>query len=120
MEFIALFRSLRVRPGTSCGITELSQHEPDGGGAQEGERFAIEVFKVLGKPAAPAKPSESSFNDSAFEQDNKSLGLIAALDDFDPHAGKSFLRRPPKLRALVASICVRFSQNAISSTPSRP
>ncbi len=34
-------RTLRVRPETSRLITELSEHEADGGEAQERERLAV-------------------------------------------------------------------------------
>lgn len=30
---------------------ERSQHEPDGGKMEEGNRLAVEVFPVLGQPA---------------------------------------------------------------------
>jgi hypothetical protein len=44
--------SLRVRPETSCGITELSEHQSDGGKAEESERIVVEGFPVLGQTAA--------------------------------------------------------------------
>ena len=46
-----LLASLRCYPKTSLGISELSQHEPDGCQAQEGQRLAVEAFPILGKIA---------------------------------------------------------------------
>ena len=74
-------------------MTKLSEHEPDGGKAQEGARLAIEICEVFGESAPASGPSDGSLDDPAFGHDDKSLGLIAALDDFDSHARVFFNRR---------------------------
>ena len=71
--------SLRVSPETSGWITELSQHEADGGEAQEGERRTIEVLPVLGEPSAAVEPGESALDNPTLGQYAKSLGLIGPL-----------------------------------------
>jgi hypothetical protein len=55
----------------------------------------VKAFKVFGEPAASAEPSEGPLDDPAFGQDDKSLGLIGALDDFNGRACQSFLQRAP-------------------------
>ena len=57
--------SLRVCPETLCGIAEFSQHEADGGEAQEGERPAVEALPILGQSATAAEPGETAFDDPA-------------------------------------------------------
>jgi hypothetical protein len=39
----------------------VSQHEADGGEAEERERLAVEALPVLGQPSAAAEPSEGAF-----------------------------------------------------------
>jgi len=77
---------LRVCPETLCGIAEFSQHEADGGEAEEGERLAVEAFPILGQSATAAEPGETAFDDPALGQDGEALGLIRPLDDLDRHA----------------------------------
>src|ERR1700704_3961179 len=67
--------SLRVRPKTSSWITELSQHEADGGEFQEREGTAVEIFPVLGEAAATIEPRNRAFNDPTLGQLHKPLGL---------------------------------------------
>ena len=55
-------RNLRVRPGTSSGITKFSEHEADGCEAQECERLAIEVRPIFGKPSASVEPSNGTLD----------------------------------------------------------
>src|SRR5712691_8159214 len=54
---------LRVRPKTSSRITELSQHEADGGEFQECKRAAVEIFPVLGEAPAAVEPGDRAFDD---------------------------------------------------------
>ena len=72
---------LRVRPETSSRITELSEHEANGGEAEEGERAVVEVFPVLGKPATTVEPGDCALDDPALWQDDKALGPIATAHD---------------------------------------
>ena len=53
---------VRVRPGTSSGITKFSEHEADGCEAQECERLAIEVLPIFGKPSASVEPSNGTLD----------------------------------------------------------
>jgi hypothetical protein len=54
---------LRVRLKTFSRITELSQHDADGGEFQECEGVAIEIFPVLGEAAATVEPRNRAFDD---------------------------------------------------------
>jgi len=60
-----------------------------------------------------AKQSKGSLGDPAFGQDDKSLARSGAVDDFDPHAGQSFLRPAPKLGTLVAAVDIEFQKERI-------
>jgi hypothetical protein len=55
--------SLRVRPNTSSRITEFSEHEADGSELQESDGSAVEIFPVLGEPAAAIEPRNRTFHD---------------------------------------------------------
>jgi HTH-like domain len=54
--------NVRVRPGTSSGITKFSEHEADGCEAQECERLVIEILPIFGKPSASVEPSNGSLD----------------------------------------------------------
>src|SRR5258708_17652833 len=54
---------LRVRFETSSGVTELSQHEADGGKFQERESIAVEIFPILGETATTIEPCDGSLDD---------------------------------------------------------
>jgi hypothetical protein len=43
-------------------VTELSQHEADGGEFQEREDSAVEIFPVLGEATTTIEPSDRAFN----------------------------------------------------------
>ena len=77
---------VRVCPERLRGIGKLSQHEADGGEAEEGEGLAVEAFPILGQSAAAAKPGKGAFDDPALGQDGEALGPIRPLDDLDRHA----------------------------------
>src|ERR1017187_6912308 len=77
---------LRVCPETSRGITEFSEHQADGGEAEEGEGVAVEVFPVLGEAAAAAQPTYGSFDNPSFVHDDKCFGPIGTADDFGDEA----------------------------------
>ena len=48
---------------------------------EEGERAAVEIFPILGEPAAAAKPTDGALDNPALGQDEETLGLIATADD---------------------------------------
>src|SRR4029434_3603168 len=52
----ALDLTLSVRPKTSCGITELSEHKADGGEAEECEGGVVAVFPIAGQTSASVEP----------------------------------------------------------------
>ena len=80
------FRTLSVRPKTSCGITELSEHEADGGEAEECEGGVVAVFPIAGQTSASVEPCDGPLDDPALGFDDEALGLLALLDDFDRQA----------------------------------
>ena len=116
---------LKVCPETLCGIAQFSQHEADGGEAEEGERLAVEAFPIFGQSAAAAEPGEGAFDDPALGQDDEGLGLIRPLDDLDRHARQSSSDGGLKLRSSISAVGKEFSQErkkapnkvAISAAP---
>src|ERR1019366_10746532 len=77
---------LRVCPKTSRGITEFSEHQADGGEAEEGEGVSVEVFPVLCQAAAATQPTYGSFDNPSFVDDDKDFGAIGTADDFGDEA----------------------------------
>ena len=57
-------------------ITELSEHEPDGGKFEESQSVSGQVFPIFGKAAASSKPSEGSFNDPSFGQKHEAFRMV--------------------------------------------
>jgi hypothetical protein len=95
---------LRVRPETSGWIAKFSEHEADGGEAQESERRAIEVLPIFGEPPATVEPSQRAFNDPALGQHDEALGLIGSLDDVRLQAGQDGLAGAVELAALIGGV----------------
>jgi 2-polyprenyl-3-methyl-5-hydroxy-6-metoxy-1,4-benzoquinol methylase len=60
------FLIIRVCPGTLGGVAELSQHQADGSETQKGKRLAVEIFPILGQPAAAVEPGEGALDNPAF------------------------------------------------------
>jgi hypothetical protein len=104
---------LRVCPETSGWIAELSQHEADGGEAQEGERRTIEVLPVLGEPSAAVEPGERALDNPALGQYDKSLGLIGPLDDLRSQARQGCLERVVELPSLIGRVGEQRLQQGI-------
>jgi hypothetical protein len=73
---------LRVRPGTSSGVAEFSEHEADGSELGEGERGSIEVLPVLGQAPAAVKPGDGAFDDPALRERDEAFEPIRAFGDF--------------------------------------
>ena len=73
---------LRVRPISSSRITEFSQHEANGCEAQEDQAAEVEIFPVLGKPAATIEPRNGALDDPSTRQNDEAFGPIGTLDDF--------------------------------------
>src|SRR5664280_2437774 len=74
--------ALRVRPISSSRITEFSQHEANGCEAQEDQAAEVEVFPVLGKPAATIEPRNGALDDPSARQNDEAFGPIGTPDDF--------------------------------------
>src|ERR1035437_6969393 len=74
--------TLRVRPISSSRITEFSQHEANGCEAQEDQAAEVEIFPVLGKPAATIEPRNGALDDPSTRQNDEAFGPIGTLDDF--------------------------------------
>src|SRR3954464_4322728 len=106
--------TLRVCPGTSCGIAEPLQHEADRGKAKESERLAVEVLPILGQSTAAVQPSYGAFDNPALREDDKPFRLIRALHDFKVHAPQDLLDRTSELRSLVSAIGVELHQKRIA------
>jgi hypothetical protein len=81
-ERLPIAEVLRVCPGTSSWITELSEHEADGGEAEESECVTGQVFKILGRPATPVEPGEGALDNPSFGQDHE-LSQLGPFNDFD-------------------------------------
>src|SRR5450756_143954 len=74
--------TVRVRPISSSRITEFSQHEANGCEAQEDQAAEVEIFPVLGKPAATIEPRNGALDDPSARQNDEAFGPIGTLDDF--------------------------------------
>src|SRR3954466_3812716 len=77
---------LSVRPKTSCGIAEPSEHEADRGEAEECKSAVVAVFPITSQAPAPVEPRDCPLNDPALGFDGEALGVLAPLDDFDRQA----------------------------------
>src|ERR1035441_2799331 len=73
---------LRVRPISSSRITEFSQHEANGCEAQEDQAAEVEIFPVLGKPAATIETRNGALDDPSARQNDEAFGPIGTPDDF--------------------------------------
>jgi len=70
--------------------TKLSEHEANRGEAEKSECVSVEVFEILGQPAAAIEPSESALDNPTSRQKRKPFGLVGAFDDFDLEVRKDF------------------------------
>jgi len=69
-----------------------------------------EVFPILGQPATTVEPGKGAFDDPAFGQDDKALGLVGAFDDLDVDPAQNFRHRLVELRPLITAIGVKLQQ----------
>src|SRR5450631_3776421 len=81
---------LSVRPRSSSTQTKLSEHEANRGEAEKSECVSVEVFEILGQPAAAIEPSESALDNPTSRQKRKPFGLVGAFDDFDLDVWQDF------------------------------
>ena len=101
---------LRVRPISSCWITDLSEHEADRGEAEENEGAEVEIVPVLGQSAATVQPGDRSFHDPSLGQDDEALGGVGAFDDFGFEVRQYRCERVMKFRPLVAVVAEQLLQ----------
>ena len=85
-------------------ITEFSEHEPDGGEAQKNEGAEVEIFPILGQPAATVQPSDRALDDPSYGQQYKTLGVVRTFDDFNLDMRKDFRQRVRELRPLISGV----------------
>jgi len=85
-------------------ITDLSEHEADGGEAEKGESFEIEVLPVLGQSSAAVEPCQGALDHPSPGQDGEAFGGIGALDDLGlkmrQGPGQGFLKHRPLIGAV--------------------
>src|ERR1035437_4885114 len=102
--------NVRVRLESSLGITEFSEHEPDGGEAQKNEGTEVEIFPILGQPATTVQPRDRALDDPSYWQQHKALGVVRTFDDFDRDMRKEFGQRARELRPLISGVGDEFFQ----------
>ena len=101
---------LRVCPKSLSRITELSQHEPDGGKSEEGQCIAVEILKIFGKAPAAIEPGNCALDYPAFWEDHEPFGMIRTFDDFCFEAGKDLGKIGIEERALIRAVGEQFLQ----------
>lgn len=106
---------LSVHPGSCALLTELSDHQADGGPAQEGEGAAVEALPVLGQPAAAVEPGDGAFDNPAPGQDDEPLCRIAALDDLEADLAADTTQSVLELRSLVAAVGIELEQERMQA-----
>ena len=94
--------------------SELSEHEADGGEAEESKRVTGQVFKILGQPATPVEPSVGALDNPSIGQESgdalrtpqdhrfermRLRGLTGARDEFH-------------LAAIVQNLSVEIMRNS--------
>ena len=50
---------------------------------KESESLSVEALPILGKPAAAIQPSDSTFDNPPFGQQDEAFDVVGSLDDFD-------------------------------------
>ena len=103
-------RGLRVCPETLGRIAEFSEHEANGGKAQECECLAIEILPIFGEPATAIDPSDRPLDDPAFWYDLEADGIVGSLDDFDMEMRKNFCQGICEFRSLIPTVGKEFLQ----------
>src|SRR5271170_54458 len=74
------------------------------------QRFDVEILPILGEPAATIQPRNRAFDNPAFRQNDKTLGLIAAADDLDFELRHDFNQSSVEDRAAIGRVGKKFLQ----------
>src|SRR5438093_1298512 len=83
------------------------------GAARTGQRVAIEVLPILGKPSAAVEPSKGAFDDPTAWKHHESFRPIGALDDFSFELRQDLRQGLLKVRPLVATIGKELFQERV-------
>jgi hypothetical protein len=110
-----LCMTLSARPKTSCRITELSEHEADGGETEECKRAVVAVFPVAGQTPASVEPCDGPLDDPALGFNDEALRVLASLDDL--HRQARHRLGGAVLSAFAPDVTMRCGQR---SRPMRP
>jgi hypothetical protein len=102
--------ALRVCPETLGRIAEFSEHEANGGKAQECDCLAIEILPIFGEPATAIEPSDRPLDDPAFWYELEADGIVGSLDDFDMEMRKNFCQGICEFRSLIPTVGKEFLQ----------
>jgi hypothetical protein len=70
----------------------------------------IEVFPILGQATAAIEPGDGALDNPAFGQDEETLGLVGAFDDFDVEPAQRPGRGVLELRPLITAIGIELAQ----------
>ncbi len=106
---------LRVRPNSSLTITELSQHEANGGELQESQCVSRPIFPVLGQATASVEPGESALDHPPAWQDNEPLRRVRSLDDLHLELGHDASDPGLEHRTLVAGVGEDLAQERVEA-----
>jgi hypothetical protein len=95
-------------------LAELSQHQTNGGPAQEGARVPAQTLPVFGEAAAAIEPADPSLDDPTPRQHDEPAD-IAALDDLDADLRARRLQPVLEFCALIAAVGVELQQERIQA-----
>ena len=71
---------LSVRPGSLSRIADPSHHETGGRELEEGKRVTVEIFPILGQPAAAVEPRQGTFDSPPYNLAKISFEWSARID----------------------------------------
>jgi hypothetical protein len=86
---------------------------------QEGERLAVSVLPILGKPATAIEPCESALDDPTLGQDDEPICLIGPPDDFDAQVRANAREGSREYGSLIRGVGKQRSQERVHSKQRR-
>ena len=81
--------------------------------AQERQRLAIEVLPVLREPSATVEPRNGTFDNPTAWENDKTFGVIRALDDFSFEVRQNFRQGLLEFQPLIATVGKQLFQERI-------